>query len=140
MPPHRVDRLASAIREIISHAISHQLNDPRISPLTSITRVEVSGDLQIAKVFISVMGEPGQGRTTLAGLESAVGHIQRLLAQKIQMRRCPEVRFLLDESLKKAAETVRLIDRTMADDARHRSQQPSPDQTNPDLSPDESHS
>ncbi|MFQ5491212.1 MAG: 30S ribosome-binding factor RbfA [Phycisphaerae bacterium] len=132
MSSYRVDKLASAIREIISDAIAHKLNDPRISPLTSITRVEVSGDLQVVKVLVSVMGDAVQGRTTLAGLTSAVGHIQRLVAGKVQMRRCPELRFVLDESLKKAADTMRLIDRTLAEDALCSGQETPPEFVDPD--------
>ena len=116
MRAYRVDKLASIIREIVGQAITTKLQDPRISPFASVTRVEVSGDLQIAKVFVTVLGEPGKGRSTLNWLNHAVGHVQSLVARQLSIRRCPEIRFVLDESLKKAAETMRIIDETVGGD------------------------
>ncbi|MCH7813921.1 MAG: 30S ribosome-binding factor RbfA [Planctomycetes bacterium] len=110
MGSYRVDKVASIVRDVVGEAMTNQLHDPRISPLASVTRVEVSGDLQMARVYISVIGEPATGRTTLAGLTHAAGHIQRLLARQLTIRRCPALRFVLDESLKKAAETMRIIE------------------------------
>ncbi|MHC4062874.1 MAG: 30S ribosome-binding factor RbfA [Planctomycetota bacterium] len=113
MRAYRIEKLASTIREIVGHAIATRLKDPRISPLASVTRVEVSGDLMVARVYVSVLGEAGKGRATLGGLNHAVGHVQRLVAKQLPIRRCPEIRFVLDESLKKAAETMRLIDESV---------------------------
>ncbi len=113
MRSYRVDKMASTIRNIVGEAMAHRLSDPRISPLASVTRVEVSGDLQLAKVYVSVLGAPAEARRTLAGLTHAVGHVQRMVARQLTVRRCPEVRFLLDDSLKKAANTMRIIDETM---------------------------
>jgi ribosome-binding factor A len=116
MRSYRVQKLASTIRDIVSEAIAHRLQDPRISPLTSVTRVEVSGDLQIARVYVSVLGEGADGRKTLAGLDHAVGRVQRLVAGRLTLRRCPELRFVLDDSLKTAAETWRILDQTREPD------------------------
>jgi ribosome-binding factor A len=72
--------------------------------------VEISGDLQVAKVYVSVMGSEAQGRTTLRGLTHAAGHIQRLLSQHWHARHCPEIRFLLDESIKGSMRTIQIIE------------------------------
>ena len=130
MRSFRVEKLASTIREIIGDAIAHKLSDPRISPLTSVVRVEVSGDLQVAKVHVTVLGDDGAARRTLAGLTHAVGRVQRLVARGLTIRRCPEIRFVLDDSLKTAAETVRAIDETMRADHPEEAEttaQPEPD-------------
>ncbi len=116
MAGFRIDKMASIIREIVSDAIANKLSDPRISPFASVTRVEMSGDMQIANVFISVLGEAAVGRTTMAGLEKASGRIQRLVARELSVRRCPEVRLLLDESLKKAEQAMRIIDAALRED------------------------
>ncbi|HUU81914.1 MAG TPA: 30S ribosome-binding factor RbfA [Phycisphaerae bacterium] len=116
MRSFRVEKLASTIRDIVSRAITHKLHDPRISPMTSVLRVEVSGDLQVAKVHVTVLGEGAEGRRTLAGLSNAVGRVQRMVAQELTIRRCPEIRFVLNDSLKRAAETVRIIDQTVLSD------------------------
>lgn len=110
MRHHRLEKMASTVRAIVGEAIRDKLSDPRIQPLTSVTRVELSGDLQFAKVYISVMGEGAVARRTMAGLANAAGHIQRILAQRLTTRFCPQIRFELDESIKRAAETVRIID------------------------------
>ncbi len=111
----RQEKVASVVRRVVGEAISQQLHDPRISPMTSITRVEISGDIQFATVWISVMGSEGEQRTTIAGLQHAQGRLQSLLSRALAMRQCPALRFKLDESIKKGFETLRLIDQVMAD-------------------------
>ncbi len=115
MSSYRVEKMASNIRTIVSDVILNDLNDPRISRFTSVTRVEVSGDLQIAKIFVSVLGADSEGRKTFAALEHASGRIQRTLARRLRARFCPEIRLYLDESLKRAAETIAMIERTAAE-------------------------
>ena len=136
MPSHRPAKMASLVRNIVGEAISHQLNDPRISPMASVTRVEISGDLQIAKVFVSVLGSEGETRRTLEGLGHAARHIQRLLSKRLHARHCPEVRFLTDMSVKGAAQTVQIIEQSVqADRERHAEEGPNaadPGETEPD--------
>jgi len=103
--------MASNVRSIVSDVIHNELNDPRVSPLTSVTRVQMSGDLQIAKVFVSVLGSDAECRRTFAGLEHAIGHIQRVLARRLQVRHCPQIRLRIDESLKRSADTITIIDK-----------------------------
>jgi ribosome-binding factor A len=109
MRPHRLEKLASTIRWVVSDAIANKLNDPRISRFASVTRVEVAADLALAKVYVSVMGSPSEQRRTMQALQHAAGHVQRLLAQRLETRQCPQVRFVVDASLKVAAETMRLL-------------------------------
>ena len=115
MRAYRLDRIASTIREVVSDALQHRLNDPRIAPLTSVTRVEVSGDLMHAKVHVSVMGSEGEKRRTMGGLHHCTHYIQSLLAKQLSTRHCPKLKFVLDPSIQKALETNRIIDRTMAE-------------------------
>lgn len=115
MRAYRLDRIASTIREVVGDAIQRRLNDPRIAPLTSVTRVEVSGDLMYAKVHVSVMGTDGQKRRTMGGLEHCTQYIQSLLAKELSTRHCPKLKFVFDPSIQKAAETNRIIDQTMAE-------------------------
>ncbi len=119
MRPFRVDKMGSAIRQIVSEAIATKLNDPRISTFTSVTRVEVSRDLQIARVYVSVLGTEAETRKTMTGLAHAVGHVQRLVAGRLTVRRCPEIRFVLDPSIKKAAQTIQIIEQTTAEAQPH---------------------
>jgi ribosome-binding factor A len=111
----RTEKIASLIRRVVSEAIVHHLNDPRVSPMASVTQVKVTQDLQFADVWISVLGTQGQERTTLAGLQHASGYLQGLLARALATRQCPLLRFKLDPSIKKSFETLRLIDQAMAE-------------------------
>ncbi len=128
MPSYRPAKMASLVRDIVGEAIVHELNDPRISPLASVTRVEVSGDLQVAKVYVSVLGSESETRRTLQGLTHAAKHIQRLLGERLRARHCPEVRFLSDSSVKGTLRTVQIIEESVkADRARHADETATPD-------------
>ena len=113
MKPYRAEKVASEIREVVGGAIVNHLSDPRISHFASVTRVSVSADLAYADVYVSVMGTDVEQRRTLAGLLHARGHLQGLVARRLRIRQCPEVRLHLDESIKRGAEIIRIIDETM---------------------------
>jgi ribosome-binding factor A len=123
--------VASTIREVVSDAIQRKLNDPRIAPMTSVTRVEVSGDLMYAKVHVSIMGTEGEQSRTMGGLEHSTRYIQSLLAKQLSMRHCPRLRFVFDPSIQKAIETNRIIDETMAEyaEAEESETEPRPDES-----------
>lgn len=106
---YRIPRVANAVREVVSEAIAQHLSDPRISRFTSVTRVEVSADLQNANVYVSVMGSEGDASTTMKGLESARGVVQSMVAKRLDIRQCPRIKFHLDEGLKIARETLQKL-------------------------------
>lgn len=111
MNPYRKERVGSVVREIVSSALLNRLKDPRISALTTITRVVMSGDLLLARVFVSVPGGETEERKTLLGLQHAVGFLQRVVAEELNIRQCPQLRFEIDESLKKVRHTLEILDR-----------------------------
>ncbi|MCL2330138.1 MAG: 30S ribosome-binding factor RbfA [Phycisphaerae bacterium] len=115
MKSFRPERVGHLIREVVSDAISNRLNDPRIGSMASVTRVEVTADLEHAKVWVSIMGSEADQRRTLAGLKSATGFIQGLVAREVQIRSCPRLSFKLDESIKKGEAVLRIIEETMAE-------------------------
>jgi len=106
----RKERIAGAIQEIVSEAITRKINDPRLAPLTTVSRVTVSGDLMIATVYVTVAGDETAERRSLAALRHARGFVQHLVAQEIDLRQCPELRFELDEIAKKVRETMQILD------------------------------
>src|SRR5213082_3427499 len=89
---HRLERMASLIRQVVSEAIMSRIQDPRVSRFTSVTRVAVSPDLSFADVHVSVMGSEADQRTTLRGLQSARGMVQSMLARDLSTRHCPTLR------------------------------------------------
>ncbi|MGE3809719.1 MAG: 30S ribosome-binding factor RbfA, partial [Gemmataceae bacterium] len=75
MKTHRLARVAEVVREVASETILFEIRDPRVKGVT-VTRAEVSGDLQHAKVYVSVMGSKKEQDLCLHGLEHAKGFIQ----------------------------------------------------------------
>ena len=110
MRPYRRERIATAVRNIVSEAIVHKLHDPRIEALSSVTHVDVTGDLQLAKVYLSVPGGDAVERRMMAAMVGAAGYIKRMIAEELQLRQCPELRFFVDEGAKTARRTLELIE------------------------------
>lgn len=108
MKSHRVARVSEVVRETAANAILFELKDPRVKNVT-VTRAEVSGDLQHAKVFVSIMGTEKEQQLTMHGLKSAAGFIQTKLADRLTSRYVPHVTFVLDEGVKKSIEIARII-------------------------------
>ncbi len=108
MNSRRTARVASVIREVVSNSILFELRDPRIANVT-VTRVEVSGDIQHARVFVSVMGDERAQTLCMHGLESSAGFLQSKLADRVKTRYTPQLRFVLDDGIKKSFEVTRII-------------------------------
>jgi ribosome-binding factor A len=105
----RTDRVNGLLRQEISYLISHELRDPRLSGVVSITQVETSSDLRHAKVFVSVLGEKEQKDKVLRGINSAMGFVRKELKGRLSLRYVPELQFALDETLDEAEHIFRLM-------------------------------
>src|SRR5262249_26992491 len=116
MKVHRLARVSEAIREVAAETILFELRDPRVKNVT-VTRAEVSGDLQHAKVFVSVMGSPQEQKLCMHGLKSAAGFLQSKLADRLTTRFTPTVQFVLDQGVKKSIEITRLINEALGQQA-----------------------
>lgn len=131
MASFRRERLASLIQQIIGEALLHQLEDPRIEALTSVSRVEVTGDLQIAKVFLTIPGDEAAERRTLTALRGARGFLQGMVARAVTMRHCPELRFDPDKAAKIAKVTLDLIEQNRRREGREHEDALEGDRANP---------
>ncbi len=116
MKTHRLARVAEAIREVASETILFELRDPRVKGVT-VTRAEVSGDLQHAKVYVSVMGSEREQQLCMHGLKHAAGFVQGKLAGRLQTRFTPVLEFVLDPGVKNSIEISRLINEALAQSA-----------------------
>ncbi|ADC51983.1 MULTISPECIES: 30S ribosome-binding factor RbfA [Alkalihalophilus] len=94
----RAHRVGEQMKKELSDIIMRELKDPRISFVT-ITGVDVTGDLQQAKVFITVLGDDAQKESTLKGLSKAKGFIRSEIGKRIRLRKTPEITFEFDESI-----------------------------------------
>lgn len=109
MRPYRKEKVSSVIQQVISEGVAFKLNDPRIAPMTTVTRVETTDDLLIARVFLTVPGDETAEARTLRAIRHAGGYLQRLVAQALTLRQCPEVRFEIDETAKKVRRTMEIL-------------------------------
>src|SRR5438132_13238530 len=103
MKAHRTARIAEVIREVASETILFELQDPRVKGWT-VTRAEVSADLQHAKVHVSIMGSEKEQNLCMHGLRHASGYVQSKLATRLKTRFTPVVQFVLDQGVKKSIE------------------------------------
>ena len=108
MASRRVQKVAEAIREVVSMAILTDIKDPRVRDVT-VTRVEVAPDLRQAKVHVSVMGDETKARLCLAGLNRAAGFLQSKLPKRIETRYTPRLEFVIDVGVKKSLEIARIL-------------------------------
>ena len=108
----RVEKVSSLIRREISQMLINEIKDDRVgSGMVSITDLEMSGDLQHAKVFVSIYGTEAAKKETMEGLKACTSFVRRSLGQKIRLRHTPEIRFIQDSSLEKGDQLIQLIDR-----------------------------
>ena len=106
----RTERVGELFREELSDILLREVHDPRLSPLISFTRVWVSPDLSLARVYFSVLGSDEDRKQTLAALTAASGYLRRLLSQRVKnIRRMPDLSFHIDESMEQAAHIMDLL-------------------------------
>src|SRR5271165_4728869 len=108
MSSRRVQKVAEAIREVVSMAILTELQDPRVRDVT-VTHVEASADLRFAKIMVSVMGDDTRQNLTLRGLQSAAGFLQAKLADRLDLRYTPRLTFVLDQGVKRSIEVAKIL-------------------------------
>ncbi len=94
----RANRVAEQMKKELGAIIGQKLKDPRIGFVT-VTDVEVTGDLQQATIFISVLGKEYEKEETLKGLNKAKGFIRTEIGQRIRLRVTPEIKFEFDDSV-----------------------------------------
>jgi ribosome-binding factor A len=112
----RARRIARVIREEASRVVLYELADPRIGFVT-VTRVKVSGDLQQAKVFVSIMGDETDRKSTMTALSRAATVVQRAVGPRLKTRLVPHVSFEFDPSVEGAIRVSHLIKEARATDA-----------------------
>jgi len=97
--------------------IQHELSDPRLQGLPTITRVRITEDLSIADVYITVMGTAGQQRAALNALKHSAGLMRTRLTRELTLRQAPFLNFHMDEDLKKELELLELLDKVSKENA-----------------------
>jgi ribosome-binding factor A len=95
---NRPDRVGEEIRHVIAELLAREVHDPGIGFVT-LTRVTVSPDLQLARIFYTLMGDEAAQAATAKALGRATPFLRRQIGARIRLRRVPELRFEFDKSV-----------------------------------------
>jgi ribosome-binding factor A len=115
---HRVERIAEQVREELSQMLATEVRDPGVG-LVTITRVKVTADLSLARVYWTALGEPRERAATAKALDRTVPYLRHLLSQRLTLRRAPEIKFQYDESVAAQDRIERIIQDLHAERAEH---------------------
>jgi len=113
---HRVERIQEQVREEVSQMLATEVRDPGVG-LVTVTRTKVTGDLSLARVYWTIIGDANERTKTQKALERAGGFVRHLLAERLSLRRAPEVKFIYDESVAAQDRIEQIIQEIHAEDA-----------------------
>ena len=109
MAGYRIDRITSDIKLALSELLRN-MKDPRVSQLLSIVKVDVSGDLSYATVYVSAIEGYEKTVSSVKVLKGAAGFLRRELGARMTLRKVPELRFVADDSIEQSANISRIIE------------------------------
>ncbi len=109
MAGYKINRITSDIKIALSELL-REVKDPRVSKLLSIVKVDVSGDLSYATVYVSAIEGYDKTVESVKALKGAAGFLRHELGSRLTLRKVPELRFIADDSIEKSADISRIID------------------------------
>lgn len=108
----RIERVAELIKREVSQLLISGIKDDRVGVgMVSVTDVDVAGDLQHAKIFVSIYGDDEARASAMAGLKSATGFVRSEIGQRVRLRRTPEIVFVEDRSIERGTQVLSLLNR-----------------------------
>jgi ribosome-binding factor A len=128
---HRTERVAEQIREELSQMLATEVRDPGVG-LVTLTRVKVTPDLSLARVYWTILGDEKERAKTKKALERTAGYVRHLLAGRMSLRRVPEVKFQFDESVAAQDRIEQILLDLKAEEA---ARGPRPEEPPPDKEP-----
>ena len=118
MPSQRQHRVQELLKEEISRILQFELRDPRLG-LVTVTDVEVSPDLKHARVFVSVYGDQKTIESSMGRLKAGAGFVRGVLGHSVDLRYTPELTFVYDETVARAARITELLNEIAAESPSH---------------------
>lgn len=109
MAGYKINRITSDIKISLSELL-REVKDPRVSKLLSIVKVDVSGDLSYATVYVSAIEGFEATVNSVKALKGAAGFLRRELGSRLKLRKVPELRFIADDSIEQSANISKIID------------------------------
>lgn len=110
MPTTRINRIEEEVKRALSEIIRSDVKDDRLSLMTSVTKADVTPDLKFAKVHVSVYDTDKKKRASIEALNHGASFIRMKLAKAVDLRRVPELSFVLDDSIEYSIRISKLID------------------------------
>jgi ribosome-binding factor A len=114
MPTRRQERVSGQIHRELSQLLVREVRDPRLAEVT-ITDVRITPDLQLARIYFTVLGGAEEEKAARTGLESASGYLRTQLAARIKLRLAPELAFEPDRSAEHGRRIEQLLDEIAAE-------------------------
>ena len=109
MAGFKINRVTSDIRICLSELL-REVKDPRVSKLISIVKIDVSGDMSYASVYVSAIEGSEKTKESVKALnKSANGYLRRELGARMKLRKVPELKFIADNSIEKSSEIISVI-------------------------------
>ncbi len=109
MAGYKNERINSDIKIALSEVL-REIKDPRVSPMLSIVKVSVTGDLSYATVYVSAIEGSEKTAESVKALRGAAGFIRTSLSARLKLRRIPQLQFVADNSIEKSAQISRIIE------------------------------
>ena len=114
------NRVSMEVQRELASIIRNEVKDPRIPLMLSVTNVYVAPDLKTCRAYISVLGDENELASAMEGLKKASGFIRSRLAQNMNMRNTPEIRFIADTSIGYGVSMIKTIEDQIEEDERKR--------------------
>lgn len=115
---HRMPKVNHLIQRELSALLLREIKDPRLATMITVTEVSTSLDLGYAKVFVSIMGTLDEKAEAIKGLKAASSFLRRELAERLHIRRIPDLDFYQDDSIERGARMIELIDMANKDNIK----------------------
>jgi len=122
---HRVERVAEQVREEVSQILATEVADPGVG-LVTVTRVKVTADLSLARVYWTIMGDAAQRQQTAKALARAAAYVRYLLSSRLTLRRSPEVQFVFDHSVAAQDRVEQILHELKQEEAARAAEAPAP--------------
>jgi ribosome-binding factor A len=107
----RPERIAHLMRREVADILQRKMRDPRVSAMVSVTDVELTQDLSLARVYVGVLADAAERDRVLDALRNAAGFVRHELGSRLDLREIPELRFEIDHSIERGARVDELLRR-----------------------------
>ena len=118
MAANRIVRIEEEVKRVLADIIHNDVKDDRLSPMTTVTKVDITQDLKYGKVYVSVFDTEKKKHATVEALNHGASFIRTRLSKMVDIRRVPELTFLLDDSIEYSIKIGKLIDDVKSKEAK----------------------